>query len=237
MAVGALMVFFGVIVMLATFARPLADAIGRPAAGVRGHGCARRRQRDPQPAADRGDGLCARHRPRTRRARGDLRVVDEGLGRATPSTRHHRRLRAQVAAVPRLLDRGGVRAAALPSDRKVATLRFHNVRVGGNEETVAGGRAGRAGGDDQPPAVQRNDLRTQPGRHPRVQGQPPTSTTCTSAITCRCSSPQLGFLDLRVVGIYQQEDFTGGLPRALHRVASPCTRPSSGRSSRRRSFT
>ena len=79
--VGALLVFFGVIVLLATFARPLAGALGLPvraATGVTGRD--RARERDAEPAPHRGHRERARDRPRARGDGRDLRRVGEGVG-------------------------------------------------------------------------------------------------------------------------------------------------------------
>jgi putative ABC transport system permease protein len=103
------------------------------------------------------------------------------------------------------------RAAALPSVRKVATFRFHNVRVRGNEETAAAVEpaglaattnlhlsSGTISALNPDGILVFKDTADQYNVH--VGDHLPVQFT------------QLGFLDLRVVGIYRQEDFTGGFP-------------------------
>ena len=144
-AVGALMVFFGVIVLLATFARPLARRVGAPARRVRHDGRARARERDAQPTPDGRDRVRARDRARPRRPGRDLRRLDEGVG-ASEAVDHGITadyvLKAQQFPASHRRSRIGSRRSRPSKD--VATLRFHKVRVGGQRGDV-GGRASRAG--------------------------------------------------------------------------------------------
>ena len=103
------------------------------------------------------------------------------------------------------------RAAALPTVKDVATLRFHKVRVGGKEETLAGA---------EPSGLQATtNLRLSNGS---IAGLDPdgilvyreTADEYGVHVGDRLSVQftGTGFLDLRVAGIYDQEDFVGGFP-------------------------
>jgi putative ABC transport system permease protein len=103
------------------------------------------------------------------------------------------------------------RAAALPTVKDVATLRFHKVRVGGKEETLAGAEpsglqattnlrlsSGSIAGLDPDGILVHRDAADDYG----VKVGDRLSVQFTGT----------GFLDLRVAGIYDQEDFVGGFP-------------------------
>ena len=209
-AVGALLLFFGVIVLLATFARPLAGVLGRPLralgiSGVLARGNAMRNPRRTSATASAlvvGLALVGLVAIFGESVKASVeRAVDRGI-------RADFILKAQQFAgfSPQVADR----LRGLPELDAVASFRFGNVRVELNEETVAGvapgqlpkvvalrvadGRIADMGGDGMlvfRGAAERYGLR--PGDRRAVQ------------------FPR-GFVTLRVAGIYEQEDFTGGLP-------------------------
>ena len=85
--VGVLLLFFGVSMNASKVVRPLAAVLGAPArVDRRRPRDPRARQRDPEPGADRVDGLRADDRPRARHLRGDLRRRESAARSRTPST-------------------------------------------------------------------------------------------------------------------------------------------------------
>ncbi len=210
-ALGALLVFFGVVTLLATFARLLADLIGRPAdlLGVTGVLARGNATRNPRRTAATASalviglslvGLVAIFADSTKASVHD--AVDRAI-RADYVLKSQQFLgfSPEVAA----------RAAALPSVRKVATLRFHSVLIDGKTETLAGA---------EPSGLEQTvDLRLQRGAiddlnpggillyrdaaseyHVQVGDQLPVQFLEGSV------------LPMRVAGIYDQEDFVGGFP-------------------------
>ena len=209
-ALGALLLFFGVIVLLATFARPLSGALGRPLrwlgiAGVLGRANAMRNPRRTSATASAlviGLALVGLVAIFGASAKASVeRAVDRGI-------RADFVLKAQQFAgfSPQIADR----LRGLPELDSVAAFRFGNVRVNLEEETVAGvdpsqlrrvvdlrvGAGGIAAMGDDGMLVFRDTAK----RYGLHRGDRQT-----------VQFPR-GFLTLRVAGIYDQEDFTGGLP-------------------------
>ncbi|MCJ7438555.1 MAG: FtsX-like permease family protein [Acidimicrobiia bacterium] len=209
-AVGALLVFFGVIVLLATFARPLAGALGVPlrAVGVTGVLARGNATRNPRRTAATASalviglalvGLVAIF---GQSAKSSVRAaVDRGI-------RADYVLKAQQFAPfsPQVAQRLGQQ----PELGAVAAFRFGNVRVEENQETVTGvdptqldavtalrlsqGSVDAMGDDGvlvQRDAAERYGLEV----GDLVQMQFPR-----------------GFGTVQVAGIYDQSDFTGGFP-------------------------
>jgi putative ABC transport system permease protein len=210
-AVGALMVFFGVIVMLATFARPLADVIGWPAqafgmTGVLARGNATRNPRRTAATASAlviGLGLVGLVAIFAASTKASVQeAVDHGI-----TADYVLKSQQFLGFSPEV----SARAASLPTVEDVATLRFHKVRVGGKEETLAGA---------EPSGLQATtNLRLSSGS---IAGLDPdgilvykeTADDYGVHVGDRLSVQftGTGFLDLRVAGIYNQEDFVGGFP-------------------------
>jgi putative ABC transport system permease protein len=209
-ALGALAVFFGVVILLATFARPLASVLGWPlrALGVTGVLARANATRNPRRTAATasalviGLGVVGVVAIFGASAKASVRAsVDRGI-------RADFVLKAQQFAgfSPQVAER----LRSLPTLDAVAAMRFGNVRVNGNEETVAG--------IDVAQLRRVVDLRATPGSiaamsddgimvyvdAAREYGVKPGDTV-------QVQFPR-GFTVLRVVGTYQQEDFTGALP-------------------------
>jgi putative ABC transport system permease protein len=209
-ALGALMIFFGTVVLLATFARPLAGAIGWPArtAGVSGLLARGNAMRNPRRTAATASalviglalvglvGIFGDSAKTSVRA-----AVDRGI-------RADLVLKAQQFAgfSPQVAKR----VARVPGVDAVASFRFGNVRVNGSEETFAGvNRAGLA---------RTVDLRMRQGS-PRDLGADGVLVFRDAARryhvgvgdTLEVQFPRR-FATLRVDGIYAQEDFVGGFP-------------------------
>jgi putative ABC transport system permease protein len=209
-ALGALLVFFGVIVLLATFARPLASLFGRPlrAVGVSGALARRNAMRNPRRTAATasalviGLGLVGLVAVFGDSAKSSVRAaVDRGI-------RADFVLKAQQFAgfSPQVAER----LRELPELDAVAAFRFGNVRVNGAEETMSGVdpselapvvalgiREGSidAMGDDG--VLVHVDAAREYGVGP--------------GDTLQIQYPR-GFASVNVAGTYTQEDFTGGLP-------------------------
>lgn len=209
-AVGVLLVFFGVVVLLATFARPLASALGAPlrvfgVTGVLARGNATRNPRRTAATASAlviGLALVGLVSIFGASAKSSVKAaVDRGI-------RADVVLKAQqfTAFSPQVAER----LRGRPELRAVAAFRFGNVRVQTQEETVAGVDATQLGpvtalrvsdgsidamGDDgvlvQVDAARKYGL----GVGDEIQMQFPQ-----------------GFQLIRVAGIYEQADFTGGFP-------------------------
>lgn len=209
-ALGALLVFFGVVVLLATFARPLASLLGRPlrAVGVAGGLARRNAMRNPRRTAATASalviglalvGLVAVFGDS---AKSSVRAaVDRGI-------RADFVLKAQQFAgfSPQVAER----LRSLPELDAVAAFRFGNVRVNGAEETMAGvdptelapvvalgitSGSIDAMGDDG--VLVHDDAAREYGVGP--------------GDTLQIQYPR-GFATVEVAGTYRQEDFTGGLP-------------------------
>jgi putative ABC transport system permease protein len=209
-ALGALLLFFGVIVLLATFARPLASVLGWPlrlmgVTGVLARGNAMRNPRRTSATASAlvvGLALVGLVAIFGESAKASVeRAVDRGI-------RADYVLKAQQFAgfSPQVADR----LRALRALDAVASFRFGNVRVGADEETVAG-----VDPTQLAPVV---DLRIEDGRIADMGAD--------GVLVFRGAADQYdlavgdqvsmqfprGFVNLRVVGTYEQEDFTGGFP-------------------------
>ena len=86
-ALGALRVFVGVAVLGPVIARPFARVIGAPLPRFRGMaGTLARRERDPQPAPHRGNGVGADDRRRPGGVHHRVRRIDQGVDRRSRST-------------------------------------------------------------------------------------------------------------------------------------------------------
>ncbi|HEY8216848.1 MAG TPA: ABC transporter permease [Acidimicrobiia bacterium] len=209
-AVGALLLFLGVVVLLATFAHPFAGVLGRPlrALGPSGVLARENAMRNPRRTAATASalvvglalvGLVAIFGESAKAS--VERAVDRGI-------RADFILKAQQFAgfSPQVAER----LEGLPELDAVAAFRFGNVRVELQEETVAG---------VDPTQLSRVvDLRTSPGsiRRMREDGMLVFRRTAERyglhPGDRRTIQFPRGFLTLRVAGIYDQEDFTGGLP-------------------------
>jgi len=209
-ALGALLIFFAVVVLLAAFARPLAALLGRPlrALGITG-------------TLARGNAM---RNPRRTAATASALVIGLGLVGLVAIFGD-----SAKASVRRAVDRGitadfilkaqqfagfspqvAERLQGQPGLAAVAAFRFGNVRINNNEETVVGvdasqlravvdlrvrqGSIGAMGSDSVLVAVDTaEDYGVGPGDAVQVQ------------------FPR-GFRVLEVAGTYAQEDFTGGFP-------------------------
>ena len=212
-ALGALLVFFGVVSLLAPFSRRLAGFLGRPL-----------RAFDVTGALARGNAM---RNPRRTAATASALVVGLGLvglvavfaesAKASVSAAVDRGIRADVVLKaqhfvgfsPEVAER---LAKARELDA-VAAFRFGNVRVSGNEETVAG--------VDPRELAAVVDLRMVSGRVGAMADDGALVHVDTareyevgSGDTLLIQFPR-GFGTVRVVGIYEQEDFTGGFPVPL----------------------
>ncbi len=211
-AVGALLVFFGVVVLLALVAGPLAGLLGRPlrARGMTGTLARGNAMRNPRRTAATASalviglalvGLVAIFGDSAKAS--VRRAIDSGI-------RADLILKAQQFAsfspdVAR-------RVASLPAVDAVTAFRFGNVRVpiGGNQETVAGADPSRL--------ARVVDLRVGPGSIAAMGAD--------GVLVARDAGQQYGLRvgdrvnvqfprgieTLRVAGIYDQRDFTGGFP-------------------------
>ena len=209
-ALGALLVFFGIVVLLATFARPLAAVLGRSlrVLGVTGAIARGNAMRNPRRTAATasalviGLGLVGLVAIFGDSAKASVRVaVDRGI-RAdfVLKAQQFAGFSSQVAG--RLRD--------LPALDAVAAFRFGNVRVDGNEETMAGVDP------DQLAAVV--DLRVQRGRISDmgddgllVHVDAAREYDLDPGDEVQVQFPR-SFASARVAAIYEQADFTGGLP-------------------------
>jgi putative ABC transport system permease protein len=207
---GALLLFFGVIVLLATFARGFAGALGRPlrATGVTGTLARENAMRNPRRTSATASalvvglalvGLVAVFAESAKASVG--LAVDRGI-------RADLILKAQQFAgfSPKVAER----LQGLPQLDAVAPFRFGNVRVNLDEKTVAG---------VNPRALAKVvDLRVGSGR---IGDMGPAGMLVYRSAAehyglrvgerTAVQFPR-GFQVLRVAGIYDQEDFTGGLP-------------------------
>jgi putative ABC transport system permease protein len=209
-AVGALLLFLGVVVLLATFAHPVAGALGRPlrALGPPGVLARENAMRNPRRTAATASalvvglalvGLVAIFGESAKAS--VARAVDRGI-------RADFVLKAQQFAgfSPQVAER----LRGLPELDAVAAFRFGNVRVELDEETVAG--------VDPSQLARVVDLRSTPGSIGKMRGDGMLVFRDTAERydlhvgERRTLQFPRGFQTLRVAGIYDQEDFTGGLP-------------------------
>jgi len=207
-AVGALLLFFGVVVLLATFARTLVGLLGSPlrAVGVTGTLARANAMRNPRRTSATASalviglalvGLVAIFGQSAKVS--VTRAVDRGV-------RADYVLKAQQFASfsPQVAER----LRTLPELAAVAAFRFSNVRVRGNEETVTG-----VDPTQLAPVV---DLRLRSGSVGRLGSDGVlVSHKAAAEYRLRVGDTELvqfqrGFVPLRVAGIYDQEDFTGG---------------------------
>ncbi|HZP29421.1 MAG TPA: ABC transporter permease, partial [Acidimicrobiia bacterium] len=209
-AVGALMVFFGVVTLLATFARPLADVLGWPAqvfgmSGVLARGNATRNPRRTSATASAlviGLGLV-----------GLVAIFGDSTKASVQEAVDHGITADYVLKSQQFLPFStevATRARALPSVKGVATLRFHKVLVRGKVETLAAA---------EPRGLQDTvDLRVSKGSLGDLGPD--------GVLVYQSAADDFGVhvgdmlpvqftndvLELRVAGIYHQEDFVGGFP-------------------------
>jgi putative ABC transport system permease protein len=211
-ALGALLVLLGALVLLAAVAKPLAAALGRAlrTAGVPGELARGNAMRNPRRTAATASalviglalvGLVAIFGDSAKAS--IRRAVDAGI-------RADVVLKAQQFAMfsPEVAQR----VAQLPPVAAVTAFRFGNVRVpvGGNQETVAGAAPAHL--------AQVVDLHLRRGSIGAMGAN--------GVLVARASSRQYGLAvgdrvdiqfqqgieSLRVAGIYDQRDFTGGFP-------------------------
>jgi len=211
-ALGAMLVFFGAVVLLALVAGPLAGLLGRPlrAAGVTGTLARGNAMRNPRRTAATASaliiglalvGLVATFGDS---AKASVRLaVNSGI-------RADLILKAQQFAM--FSPEVARRVAALPAVDAVTAFRFGNIRVpvGGNQETIAGA--------DPALLARVVDLGVGPGSIASMGADGVLVAQDTSdQYNLRVGSlvnmqfPR-GILTLRVAGIYRQRDFTGGFP-------------------------
>jgi putative ABC transport system permease protein len=211
-AVGAMLVFFGAVVLLALIAAPLAGLLGRPlrAAGMTGTLARGNAMRNPRRTAATASalviglalvGLVATFGDS---AKASVRSAINGGIRADLV------LKAQQFAMfsPEVAHQ----VAGLPAVDAVTAFRFGNVRVpiGGNQETIAGA--------DPSQLARVVDLRVRAGSIAKMGTD--------GVLVARDASQQYGLrigqlvnmqfprgiVTLRVAGLYDQRDFTGGFP-------------------------
>ena len=149
-ALGAFIVLVGIVVLLATVARPLARVIGRPLVrlqGVTGSLARANAMRDPRRHRDHR--VSAGHRARAGWAHCDLRRVRARVGARGHGPGAARRLRRAVRRARRLLDRGRRphgRVAGARGGRPVPVqqrARRRQGRDGGRRRPVGARRSGR----------------------------------------------------------------------------------------------
>ncbi len=209
-ALGALLLFFGVVVLLATFARPLAGGLGRPLRliGVTGTLARGNAMRNPRRTAATASalvvglalvGLVAIFGESAKASVAE--AVDRGI-------RADYVLKAQQFAgfSPQVADR----LRDLPELDAVASFRFGNVRVDLGEETVAGVDPD-ALGDVVDLRVRRGSIGDMGDDGMLVHRDTAERLGLEVGETRAVQFPR-GFFPLRVAGIYEQEDFTGGFP-------------------------
>jgi putative ABC transport system permease protein len=211
-ALGAMLVFFGAVVLLALVAAPLAGLLGRPlrAMGMSGTLARGNAMRNPRRTAATASalviglalvGLVATFADSAKAS--VRRAVDSGI-------RADLILKAQQFAM--FSPEVARRVAALPAVDAVTAFRFGNIRVpiGGNQETVAGA--------DPAQLARVVDLGVQRGSIANLGAD--------GVLVAQDASDQYhldvgrvvnmqfprGIETLRVAGVYRQRDFTGGFP-------------------------
>jgi len=217
-ALGALLLFFGVVLLLATFARPLAGILGRPlrALGITGTLARGNAMRNPRRTAATASALVVGL------ALVGLVAIFGESAKASVAAAVDRGIRADfvlkaqqfVGFSPQVADR----LRELPELDAVASFRFGNVRIELEEETVTG---------VDPDALARVvDLRVRAGSIADMGDDGMLVHTDTAerfglrlGDAYAVQLPR-GFVTLRVAGIYEQEDFTGGFPISVV-VAQP----------------
>lgn len=209
-ALGALLLFFGVVVLLATFARPFAGGLGRPlgAIGITGTLARGNAMRNPRRTAATASALVVGL------ALVGLVAIFGESAKASVAAAVDRGIRADLVLKaqqfagfsPQVADR----LRGLPELDAVASFRFGNVRVDLGEETVAG--------VDPSDLGRVVDLRVRDGsiddmgENGMLVHRDTAERLNLEVGEQRAVQFPRGFLTLRVAGIYDQEDFTGGFP-------------------------
>ncbi len=209
-ALGALLVFFGVIVLLATFARPFASLLGRPlrALGVSGSLARGNAMRNPRRTAATasalviGLGLVGLVAIFGDSAKASVKAaVDRGI-RADYILKAQQFAGFSPQVAERVREVDGVDA--------VAAFRFGSVRVKGNEETMAG-----VDPDELAPVVAlgltAGSIADMGDDGVLVHEDAAKEYGVGPGDSLQVQYPR-GFGTVEVAGIYRQEDFTGGLP-------------------------
>lgn len=209
-ALGALLVLFGAVILLATFAGPVAGVIGRPGEmrGVTGRLARENSIRNPRRTAATASALVIGL------ALVALVAIFGASTKASVRAAVDRGIRADV--VLKTQQFGGFspqvaeRVADLPRVKTVSPFQFRKVRINGDVETVASAVAG--------PLAKTVDLQMIDGS---IAGVEPTGLLVFEDAAKEYGvgvgdmlSVQMsrGFFPLTVAGIYSQSDFTGGLP-------------------------
>ncbi|MFO7592212.1 MAG: FtsX-like permease family protein [Acidimicrobiia bacterium] len=209
-AVGALLVFFGVVVLLATFARPLASALGAPfrVFGVTGELARGNATRNPRRTAATASALVIGL------ALVGLVSIFGASAKSSVKAAVDRGIRADVVlkaqqfsafspqVAERLLDQ--------PALGAVAAFRFGNVRVQTQEETVAGVDPTQLG-PVTALRVRDGSIAAMGDDGVLVQADAAAKYGLRVGDEIQMQFPQ-GFQLIRVAGIYEQADFTGGFP-------------------------
>ena len=209
-AVGALLVFFGVVVLLATFARPLAAALGAPLRvfGVTGNLARGNAIRNPRRTAATASALVIGL------ALVGLVSIFGASVKSSVKAAVDRGIRADVvlkaqqftAFSPQVAER----LAEVPELRAVAAFRFGNVRVQTEEETVAGVDPTQLG-PVTALGVREGSIEAMGADGVLVQVEAAERYGLRVGDDVQMQFPQ-GFQLIRVAGIYEQADFTGGFP-------------------------
>ena len=214
-AVGAIVGFLGVIVLIATFARPLAKFIGYPLSRstVTGRLARGNAMRNPRRTAATASALVVGLEPRVPRR--DLLGVDEGVDRAGDRGGREGRLRAErgpAAAV--LAPAGRGRRRSLPAVAAATPLRLGKVDVGVRDEVIMG--------VDPDVVDQMLDLDLQEGSIDGVRAGGillPRNEADRYDVgvgdSVPITFPRTGPRPVTVAGIYDRFQFTGGFPVPL----------------------
>lgn len=209
-AAGAIAVLLGVVVLLATFAGPLAGALGRPGArfGVAGHLARENAVRNPRRTAATASALVigltlvslaailADSTKASVRASVDRGIRADGVLKAQRFARFSPEIAPRVAEVP------GVEA--------VSPLQVRRVRILGNEETVASAEAGGLTATVDLDLERGSVADLEPrGILVHEDAARDYGVEVGDVLVVQMSR---GSFPLQVAGIYRQADFTGGLP-------------------------
>jgi putative ABC transport system permease protein len=209
-ALGALLLFFGVVLLLATFARPLAGALGRPlrVIGVTGTLARGNAMRNPRRTAATASALVVGL------ALVGLVAIFGESAKASVAAAVDRGIRADFVLKAQQFagfsPQVAERLRALPEMDAVASFRFGNTRIDLDEETVTG--------VDPAELARVVDLRVREGS---IADMGPAGMLVHRDAADRLGIDvgddvqvqfQRGFIALKVAGIYEQEDFTGGFP-------------------------
>jgi putative ABC transport system permease protein len=210
-ALGALLVLFGVVILLATFAGRVAGAIGRlaEARGVTARLARENSVRNPRRTAATASALVIGL------ALVSLVAIFGASTKASVREAVDRGIRADVILKAQQFagfsPAVAERVSQLPDVEAVSPLQFRKVRVEGAEETVASALADGLAKTVDLQMVEGSIAALEPdgillhedaARDYGVRVGDPLSLQMTST----------GFFPFRVAGIYRQSDFTGGLP-------------------------